>query len=216
MNLDSNSLMVGDLEDNEEGKLQNVEEQVFKALDHHVRRDVLRYIGKKKGATFADIMSSTKIPDSPTLSYHLKTLALFVEQQDGNYHLTSIGADAYTLLLRTEDYSKLVLHMGMTMTEEEHEKWHREHPDITPEQHEAWMRKMGISREEDEEWHKTHGIREKSNSRREPINPFAVGGGFLNYCVGQGWLIQEGKGRDSKYYVTEKGEKEIRKLGIKI
>lgn len=50
----------------------------------------------------------------------------------------------------------------MTVTEEEHEKWHKEHSEITPEQHEALMKKMGISKEEDEEWHKRHGISQKN------------------------------------------------------
>jgi hypothetical protein len=41
--------------------------------------------------------------------------------------------------------SKKAEHMGMTMTEEEHERWHREQAEVTPEQHEALMKQMGIS-----------------------------------------------------------------------
>ena len=54
-------------------------------------------------------MNNVKVPDSPTLSYHLKTLNPFVEQRDGSYKLTVIGRDAYNLLLKTSSYSRLAL-----------------------------------------------------------------------------------------------------------
>lgn len=57
----------------------NLEEEVFKALDHQMRRDILRYVGEAKSVSFTEIMNSVKVPDSPTLSYHLKTLSPFVE-----------------------------------------------------------------------------------------------------------------------------------------
>lgn len=43
----------------------------------------------------------------------------------------------------------------MTMTEEEHERWHKEQAEVTPEQHEALVKQIGISEEADREWHKT-------------------------------------------------------------
>jgi hypothetical protein len=112
---------------------------------------------------------------------------------------------------------KRIRHMGMSLTEDEHEKWHRENHEVTPEQHEVLMKRMGISKEEDEKWHKTHEIstKEACKAERKPVNPFAVGGGFLADCVGQGWLVQEGKGRNAKYYVTNEGKKELRKFDIK-
>ena len=93
----------------EEQEISNLEEEVFKALDHQTRRDILRYVGDKKDITFTEIMNGTKIPDSPTLSYHLRILAPFVELQDGKYVLTPIGKAAYTLLLRTVTYNKVAL-----------------------------------------------------------------------------------------------------------
>lgn len=39
----------------------------------------------------------------------------------------------------------------------------------------------------------------------DPVNPFAIGGAFLQYCVRQGWLTQQGRGRAMKYYITEAG-----------
>ncbi len=54
------------------------------------------------------------------------------------------------------------------------------------------------------------------NSDAKPINPFVIGGGFLTYCVKQGWLIMEGKGPRAKYFATEKGRLELAKFDIKI
>jgi len=95
----------------ENGKTEtvNLEEEVFKALDHQMRRDVLRYVGEAKQVSFTEIMNNVKVPDSPTLSYHLKTLGPFVEQRDGKYGLTVMGRDAYSLLLKTTSYSRLAL-----------------------------------------------------------------------------------------------------------
>jgi hypothetical protein len=108
--------------------------------------------------------------------------------------------------------------MGMTMTEEEHEKWHKEHGEITPTEHELLTKKMGITKGQNEEWHKEHRTnpRSQSESARKSLNPFAIGGGFLDYCVKQGWLIREVKGRSSRYYSTKKGKEELEKFGIKV
>ena len=99
-------IYVGEKEKNE---YESLEQEVFKALDHQKRRDILRYIGERKGITFTEIMKAGKIPDTPTLSYHLKTLSPFIEQRNGKYHLTPIGKDAYNLLHRTTTYDKLAL-----------------------------------------------------------------------------------------------------------
>lgn len=97
------------MEEKEKNEYESLEQEVFKALDHQKRRDILRYIGERKGITFTEIMKAGKIPDTPTLSYHLKTLSPFIEQRNGKYHLTPIGKDAYNLLHRTTTYDKLAL-----------------------------------------------------------------------------------------------------------
>ena len=94
---------------NEKNEIINLEEEVFKALDHQMRRDILRYIGEEKTVGFTEIMNNVKVSDSPTLSYHLKPLGPFVEQRDGKYGLTVIGRDAYNLLLKTSSYNRLAL-----------------------------------------------------------------------------------------------------------
>jgi DNA-binding transcriptional ArsR family regulator len=97
------------MSDKEEKEPVSLEEEVFKALDHQKRRDILRNIGEKEGVTFTEIMNAGKIPDSPTLSYHLRSLAPFVEQRHGGYRLTPMGKDAYSLLLRSTAYDKLAM-----------------------------------------------------------------------------------------------------------
>jgi DNA-binding transcriptional ArsR family regulator len=97
------------MSDKEEKEPVSLEEEVFKALDHQKRRDILRNIGEKEGVTFTEIMNAGKIPDSPTLSYHLRSLAPFVEQKHGGYRLTPMGKDAYSLLLRSSTYDKLAI-----------------------------------------------------------------------------------------------------------
>jgi hypothetical protein len=83
------------------------EDEVFNALDHQIRRDILRYIGDGKNSTFTDIMTATRSPDSPTLSYHLRSLAPFLEQKHGRYNLNPVGKAAYTLLVRTTTYTQV-------------------------------------------------------------------------------------------------------------
>jgi len=87
----------------------NFEQGIFKALENQKRRDILRLIGEKRGIKFTDILNATKTPDSPTLSYHLRELAPFITQRQGKYELTSIGKDAYNLLLKTASYGRVAL-----------------------------------------------------------------------------------------------------------
>ena len=95
--------------ESKEREFTNLEEEVFKALDHQRRRDILRFIGEGKNPTFTDIMNATKSPDSPTLSYHLRNLAPFLEVKDERYDLNPLGKAAYTLLLRTTTYNRVAL-----------------------------------------------------------------------------------------------------------
>ena len=97
------------MDEQEKREFQSLEQEVFKALDHQMRRDILRYVGEGRECTFTDILTKVKVPDSPTLSYHLKTLAPFIEQQSGKYRLTPMGKDSYNLLLKAGTYNKLAV-----------------------------------------------------------------------------------------------------------
>jgi hypothetical protein len=105
---------------------------------------------------------------------------------------------------------KRIHHMGMTLTRVEHDRFHQEKRDLTPEQHDSLMKKLGITREQDEEWHRTHLTlaeqRAQGMKALKGIIPFAVGGGFLSWCVEQGWVVQRGK----QYFATKDGVRELR------
>ncbi len=89
----------------ENSQTRSLEEETFEALVHQTRRDILRFIGEKKNSIFTEILTATRIQDSPTLAYHLRSLNQFIIQENGRYHLTPMGKDAYSLLLRTTQES---------------------------------------------------------------------------------------------------------------
>jgi hypothetical protein len=111
---------------------------------------------------------------------------------------------------------KRIHHMGMTLTKEAHDRFHKKPVTPTPEQHDALMNKLGVAKEQDEEWHRIHLTLDEQRSRAtgiKGINPFVVGGGFLAWCVQQGWLVQRGK----QYFVTIEGARELQeRFGIKV
>jgi hypothetical protein len=80
------------------------------------------------------------------------------------------------------------------------------------------IRHMGISSAEDRKWHEAQGAAANKPDEATPeersVNCFAIGGGFLDYCVKQGWLIRQKHGKATKYYVTEVGRKALADFGI--
>jgi hypothetical protein len=104
--------MVKNMSIKDEESFLDVEQEFFKALENQKRRDTLRIIGERKGITFTEILNVGKLPDSPTLSYHLKTLSSFIEQRDGRYHLSPLGKEAYSFLLKTTSYGKVAVFHG--------------------------------------------------------------------------------------------------------
>lgn len=53
-------------------------------------------------------------------------------------------------------------------------------------------------------------------TRMVPVNPFALSAMFLNYCIENGWLVREQRGNAVAYFLTDKGRRELPKLGIDI
>lgn len=107
--------------------------------------------------------------------------------------------------------------MGMTLAKEEHDRFHKEAPTLSPDRHDALMKKLGITKEQDEEWHRTHLTLDEQRARTtkgmKGIDPFAVGAGFLAWCIKQGWLVQPGK----QYFATKEGARELReRFGIRV
>jgi len=69
----------------DEEKTQDLEEEVFQSLNHQIRRDILRTIGERKGATFTQIKKAVGIEESASLSYHLRELDLLLVNQNDLY-----------------------------------------------------------------------------------------------------------------------------------
>ena len=74
------------------------EEEIFKSLAHNVRRDIIKEIGMSKELLFSEIQKRIKSIDSPTLSYHLKSLDPLLKNKEKKYRLSEIGKSAYYLL----------------------------------------------------------------------------------------------------------------------
>ena len=79
------------------------EDEIFKSLSHQIRRDVIRTLGEVKGQTFSEMQKVLGSIDSPSLSYHLKSLSFLIEQSENTYELTDVGEGAYLLLNRIDD-----------------------------------------------------------------------------------------------------------------
>jgi DNA-binding transcriptional ArsR family regulator len=84
-----------------EERNESLEETVFKTLSNQKRRDIIRFIGEKKEATFTEIKNSIEIEDTPSLSYHLTALDCLIVQKNGKYSLSELGQDAYNLVYKT-------------------------------------------------------------------------------------------------------------------
>ncbi len=87
------------------------------------------------------------------------------------------------------------------------EALNRAHPPVlTPEQHVSLMQRLGITEEQDAEWHRTHLTLGEQRARGlTHVEPSAIGAGFVEWCVKQGWLVQRGK----EYFASKEGIREF-------
>lgn len=76
---------------------------IFAALKHPVRRRILLLLDAKVEVSFTDIQKAVDVEDTGLMSYHLKELALLVDQSArGKYRLSEIGATSIALLKKVE------------------------------------------------------------------------------------------------------------------
>ena len=88
-----------------ETESESLEESIFKTLSNQKRRDILRFVGENKQASFTEIKKSVQIEDSSSLSYHLNTLQTLVTQKNEKYSLSELGQEAYNLIVKTNTYT---------------------------------------------------------------------------------------------------------------
>jgi len=83
-------------------KLVIDEDEIFKSLNHKLRRNIVKFLGEEP-LLFTDIKNKVEPIDSPTLSYHLKSLQPLLIQKENKYELSEIGEAAFNLLSKTDE-----------------------------------------------------------------------------------------------------------------
>jgi len=66
------------------------EDEIFKILTHDTRRNIIKVLSDKD-LTFSEIKRGLEPIDSPTLSYHLKSMKQFIIQKNSKYSFSDIG-----------------------------------------------------------------------------------------------------------------------------
>jgi DNA-binding transcriptional ArsR family regulator len=78
-------------------------DEIFAALKHPVRRQILLFLEERGEASFTQIQNTVGIEDTGLMSYHLKELAPLVEQSErGKYRLSEVGQAGAELFQRVE------------------------------------------------------------------------------------------------------------------
>lgn len=98
---------------NKEAQNESLEESIFKTLSNQKRRDILRFIGEHKQATFTKIKKAVEIEDSSLVSYHLNSLQMLINQKDEKYSLSELGQEAYNLIVKTNVYASTNVIVGV-------------------------------------------------------------------------------------------------------
>ena len=82
------------------------EDEIFKILTHDIRRRIIKILGDKD-LTFSEIKRGLEPIESPTLSYHLKSMQQFIIQKNSKYSFSDIGRAALLLLTKTDQSIKM-------------------------------------------------------------------------------------------------------------
>ena len=93
-------IMMNNKKTQPEENLISKEDEIFKLLTHQTRRNIIKVLGERD-LTFSQIKKKLEI-DSPTLSYHLKSMSEFVVQKKSKYIFSEIGRAALFLLTKTD------------------------------------------------------------------------------------------------------------------
>ncbi len=83
------------------------ENEIFKSLSHEIRRNIIKALGEQKELSFTEIKNKFQDLDSPSLSYHLKSLRLLITQKNNLYCLTDIGKTALLLMDKIDQSQRL-------------------------------------------------------------------------------------------------------------
>ncbi len=77
-------------------------DEIFKSLSHSIRREIIKILGEKSKISFTEIKKNLNSVDSPTLSYHIKSLEYLLKKSNELYELTEIGRAALLLICKID------------------------------------------------------------------------------------------------------------------
>jgi hypothetical protein len=89
-------------------------DEIFTALKHPIRRQILLFIDSKGETSFTEIQQETGITDTGLMSYHLKGLSSLIEQSKrGKYQLSEVGRAGVELFRKVDherEHTNKVIH----------------------------------------------------------------------------------------------------------
>ena len=81
--------------------------KILSVIAHPLRRDILNFISEKGECSFTDLLNALQI-DTGKLSFHLRTLAAFLEQTPtGKYKLNRAGESALRIVRDVESWAEV-------------------------------------------------------------------------------------------------------------
>lgn len=81
--------------------------KILSVLSHPLRREILLHLSEKNEASFTDLLNLLKV-DTGKLSFHLRTLAPFIEQTStGKYKLSRAGESAVRVVHDVEGWAEV-------------------------------------------------------------------------------------------------------------
>ena len=86
---------------------KNDDDEIFKSLSHKIRREIIKILGDRKSLSFTEIKNELDEIDSPSLSYHLKSLKFILKQDNNLYYLSDVGIAALLLIDRIDQSERL-------------------------------------------------------------------------------------------------------------
>ena len=81
--------------------------KILSVLSHPIRREILLNLSNKGESSFTDLLNLLKV-DTGKLSFHLRSLAPFIEQtSNGKYKLSRAGEDAVRVIHDVEGWAEV-------------------------------------------------------------------------------------------------------------
>ncbi|BCU66734.1 transcriptional regulator [Sulfolobales archaeon HS-7] len=78
-----------------------MDEGIFEAISHRIRREIIKALGEKKEMTFSELMNQLSL-ESSALAFHLRKLSKLIEKRGDVYYLTDLGRRTYGVILSLE------------------------------------------------------------------------------------------------------------------